>query len=529
MISTLLWLISNVACLPLTGLIGPTNDSAYAEIQVVDEENGRPIPLAELETVNGLRFVTDNAGRIAFHEPGLMDTEIYFSVKSHGYTYAKDGFGFSGVKLTPLAGKVSTIKLHRNNIAVRLCRLTGEGLFRDSQLLGYKFPNGLTANQGRVAGQDSVQATIYENKVVWLCGDTQRIDYPLGLYRTAGATTPLFAPDQDLSQGISYQYLVDLKTNFARAMMPLPERSQGVIWIFGLFVVPDSDGKERLLGHYSRREGLHTEFEQGIAMFDDDTSEFRSITQFPLEDTWRHPTGHPILHKAEGKTWILFGSPCPNVRVPATMESVLDPSQYEAFTCEHLDKDGHRELNSEFDGTPRWRWQRDLPPVDSETERRWVDQQKLTAEHTRFLPTNVPSSLQGAFTTGKPQSDSTVILHRGSVRWNAFRQKWIMIAGQIHGHESMLGEVWYSEAKDPCGPFRRAVKIATHDKQTFYNVCQHAFLDQQDGKVIFFEGTYTNDFSGNPDKTPRYNYNQVLYQLNLDDPKLDGAKLGDNN
>jgi hypothetical protein len=35
------------------------------------------------------------------------------------------------------------------------------------------------------------------------------------------------------------------------------------------------------------------------------------------------------------------------------------------------------------------------------------------------------------------------------------------------------------------------------------------------GRTIHFEGTYTNDFSGNPYKTPRYNYNQVLYRLDL--------------
>jgi len=38
--------------------------------------------------------------------------------------------------------------------------------------------------------------------------------------------------------------------------------------------------------------------------------------------------------------------------------------------------------------------------------------------------------------------------------------------------------------------------------------------------VIFFEGTYTHSFSGNPEQTPRYDYNQVLYKLDLDDPRL---------
>ncbi|MBP86631.1 MAG: hypothetical protein CMJ64_07945 [Planctomycetaceae bacterium] len=45
-------------------------------------------------------------------------------------------------------------------------------------------------------------------------------------------------------------------------------------------------------------------------------------------------------------------------------------------------------------------------------------------------------------------------------------------------------------------------------------------LDKDGGRVIFFEGTYTNMFSGNNDQTPRYNYNQIMYKLDLSDPRL---------
>jgi hypothetical protein len=62
-----------------------SNAAAYAEIRVVDGATGRGVPLAELETVNHLRFVTDNAGRVAFNEPGLMGREVFFTVRSHGY------------------------------------------------------------------------------------------------------------------------------------------------------------------------------------------------------------------------------------------------------------------------------------------------------------------------------------------------------------------------------------------------------------------------------------------------------------
>jgi hypothetical protein len=49
--------------------------------------------------------VSDSAGRIAFLEPGLMNQEVFFHVRSHGYEAKKDGFGYAGVRLTPKAGE----------------------------------------------------------------------------------------------------------------------------------------------------------------------------------------------------------------------------------------------------------------------------------------------------------------------------------------------------------------------------------------------------------------------------------------
>jgi len=109
--------------------------------------------------------------------------------------------------------------------------------------------------------------------------------------------------------------------------------------------------------------------------------------------------------------------------------------------------------------------------------------------------------------------------HRGSVRWNAFRRRWVMILCQ-HGGTSLLGEIWYSEADAPEGPWRWARKVVTHDRYTFYNPVHHAFFDQQGGRIIYFEGTYTRQFSGTKVSTPRYDYNQIMYRLDLADPRL---------
>jgi hypothetical protein len=117
-------------------------------------------------------------------------------------------------------------------------------------------------------------------------------------------------------------------------------------------------------------------------------------------------------------------------------------------------------------------------------------------------------------------TDASIKSHGGSVFWNAYRKRWIMISGQAGGSSSYLGELWFAEADTPTGPWAYARKILTHDKYSFYNPTQHPFFDQQDGRLIYFEGTYTSTFSGNEDKTPRYDYNQMMYRLALDDARL---------
>jgi hypothetical protein len=113
-----------------------------------------------------------------------------------------------------------------------------------------------------------------------------------------------------------------------------------------------------------------------------------------------------------------------------------------------------------------------------------------------------------------------VNLHRGTIRWNDFRKKWVMIANEEFGKPSNLGEVWYLEAKHPTGPWSAAVKIVTHDGYSFYNPCHHEFLDRDGGRFIHFEGTYTTLFAKVNAPTPRYDYNQILYRLDLGDERL---------
>jgi len=96
-----------------------------------------------------------------------------------------------------------------------------------------------------------------------------------------------------------------------------------------------------------------------------------------------------------------------------------------------------------------------------------------------------------------------------------------MVTVQQFGEPSFLGEVWYAEADTPVGPWAYARKIVTHNKYSFYNPMHHSYFDQDGGRVLFFEGTYSHTFSGSAENaTPRYDYNQIMYRLNVDDSRL---------
>jgi hypothetical protein len=121
--------------------------------------------MVDLKTVLKSRYVTDSAGWVAFFEPGLMNREVFFEVSSHGYTYPKDGFGSRGKVLLTEPGKTVTIEVTRENVAQRLYRITGQGIYRDSWLLGKNSPIESPLLNGDVVGQDTVQTALYKNQI----------------------------------------------------------------------------------------------------------------------------------------------------------------------------------------------------------------------------------------------------------------------------------------------------------------------------------------------------------------------------
>lgn len=471
-----------------------TAQAAPAEwfaIHVVDEQTGRGVPLVSLTTTNQITHVTDSAGWIAFNEPGLMEREVFFTVSAPGYTVPKDGFGFSGVRLKPKLGEVKEVKVMRLNIAERLYRITGQGIYRDSELLGKECPLP-KANFNATMGQDSVQVLPWQGRLFWLWGDTNKVNYPLGNFHSTCAWSDL--PEKgglNPAEGIHLEYITD-EDGQIRKMLPM--EAPGPVWIFGMLVVPDSAGKEHLLGHYGRYKDLGKRLEHGIAEYDEAQGRFTPMTVLGDEFEWQHPQGNAVRVKDDEGDFFYFADCFALTRVPAKYDDILNPGAYEALAWSDKEQD--------------YLWQKSAAPATQLGEAKAIADKKMPASRALL-------QLKDAL-TGKP-----VQIHRSSVNWNASRKAWIMIGNQAGGDVSYLGEIWYAEAPTPSGPWLKAVKIASHPDYSLYNPRQHVFFDQDGGKVIYFEGTYTNTFSGNLTLTPRYDYNQLMYRLDLSDPRLD--------
>ncbi len=426
-------------------------------IRVVDAATGRGVPMVELTTVNKVTHITDNAGVAAFDEPGFMERDVYFHVRSHGYEIPRDGFGFRGRRLRTTPGGTAQIKIKRINIAERLCRLTGSGLYHHSVRAGLKVPLKEPLLNAGVLGSDSVHTSIFGGKLYWLWGDTNRMRYPLGNFDVTMATTPVQGKGASWPEkGVSYTYFEDGK-GFVRRMAPM--EGKGPTWLTGLCTLKDRKGQEHLVATYAKVRKSMEAYERGLCEFNPRTATFeRKLTFESPKDL--HPGGHPVRHRVGGREWIYFGKSLPDMRFPDNYESWLKPGTYEPV-----------KVDEKFTGP---------------------DGERVKRQH-------------------------------GHIAWNPWRKCYINIFSETWAKPSLLGEIWYAEAPSPEGPWRRAVKVVTHDRYSFYNPMQHPYWAAEEGRIIYLEGTYTQAFSGNPRHTPRYDYNQILYRLDLADPRLQPA------
>ena len=431
-------------------------------IEVVDKNNGWPVPLVELRTTHNVRFISDNAGVIAFDLPELMGQDTWFNVIGHGYTVPQDGFGQRGMHLTPAPGKTVKIEVTRTIVAKRLGRLTGGGIFGESQKLGQE----MTWRESGAFGCDSVQNAVHNGKLFWAWGDTTLAHYPLGIFDTTSAVTPI-QPFSSFVPPIRtvYDYFKGPQGN-PRSVAKMP--GSGPTWLSGYVSLPDKTGKGHLVATYVKIHPPLEAYECGLCVWNDSAETFEKIKAVWTKSEATPacppvPDGHPSFWTdAQGKHWLLFGDPLPRLRCPATYEAWQDASTWEQMTPQ-------ASLESAVDGKPV-----------------------------------------------KP--------HSGSIAWNAYRKRWVTVFLEAFGKPSAFGELWYGEADTPTEPWGKAVKVLSHENYTFYNPRLHPECTPEGSPVLLFEGSYTAQFANRPAPTPRHDYTQILYRLDLNDPALKTAQ-----
>jgi hypothetical protein len=247
-------------------------------------------------------------------------------------------------------------------------------------------------------------------------------------------------------------------------------------------------------------------YERGLAEWNDKQEIFEKVVEWDLKHP-AAPGGCAFRARGPGGEHFYFCSPFPLTRIRPEPKLFENLDHFEMFTCL---KDGTRAEDGQLDrdaaGRARYSWKRKTPVLNQKQQLDLIKAGKMKPE-------------EGLIQLCDVDSGKTVLAHGGSVFWNDYRKAWIAIFVELYG-SSLLGELWYAEAPTPLGPWVACRKIVTHNNYTFYNPLHHPYFDKDRGRIIFFEGTYCNTFSGNPYQTPRYDYNQMMYKLDLSDARL---------
>lgn len=478
----------------------PAERQHFFEIVVQDDVTGRGIPLVDIRLNNGLRDYTDSQGVLAFFEPALMNRDVFFQIRSHGYRFNTLVDGIPGVVLKPISGGNAVLTMTRINVAERLYRITGEGIYCHSRALGHSAPHDIPCLNAGVMGQDTALAALYQGKIFWFWGDTWGTDRVN--FTVAGATSRTTGPEgPDPDTGVMLTYFVDTR-GFAKSMCP--GFGSGRVWLDWIAVVRDDQGLARLVARYTRLKSLEDIIECGFAVYNDSQAIFEPVAVLPPECNTSHLSNHPFRARVNNQDYVYFTAGYAFSRVRATLDAITDHRQYEYFgRLENADGTTRctHSRNVPAPDRPIYGWKRQALPVvkqcgpvsaspgSPKKHREWIQ--------IRDIETGIP-----------------VDACPGSIFWNRFRDRWIMIA------QENMGQIWFAEAETPVGPWVYARKVVSHSDVSFYNPVHHPFFDKRNGRIIYFEGTYTHLFSGNADRVPRYDYNQIMYRLNLADPRV---------
>ena len=467
--------------------------SACMTLRVIDKRTLRGLPLVSLAFPAGEQS-TDSQGIAAYCNPDKMGA-LTVPVSSHGYASKT-------VSLQASPGGVAQIELESTFAGERLYRITGQGTYRDSLLLGLRIPVQNGALNGQVVGQDSVISAVYQNKIFWTWGDTDNLSYGLGNFSSPAATSLLpGAGGLDPDRGVDLTYLGN-PTGFVNGSVSGIAPTSNPTWLGAMVAVPDSAGTEKLFASFSKPDSNMAPLKNGLVMFDDATQRFKAVIEdFPLNGDNYPAGGQAFKFDNPERQYAYFKSG--KLRIPATAEAMIDRSTYEVFTP-FLDAQNSQLERSGNSLLYKWRkGASGLGAIGAAISNAGIDSGQGLDGHMRSF-----------------DSGGGIGMASTSLSWNEYRGRFVMIGQHKFGTPSTFGEIWYAEADTPMGPWVDARKIVSHNNYTFYNPYTHPYLSTDKGKTVYFEATYTSSFSTAPVITPLYNYNQMMYRVSVDDTRL---------
>jgi hypothetical protein len=229
----------------------------------------------------------------------------------------------------------------------------------------------------------------------------------------------------------------------------------------------------------------------------------------------------------EDEGHVYYANPFANNRVAAEFDAIVNVSAYETFTpcdtpaCDKMSE--WRWRPSTFDNPSGWHG------FGSSEERTALKKGLLKPDQARYQVRDV--------LTGKPMHGG---LARGSINWNSYRKKYILVSDKgMNGgasSESNYGELWYCESAALTGPWTDCVRAISHagTGSSCYNPLQLQFMDEAGGEAVYIACTFTSMWSSQQKKpkdkscefsdyggqgcsvaVPRYEYNNLVYKLNL--------------
>ena len=221
-------------------------------------------------------------------------------------------------------------------------------------------------------------------------------------------------------------YFVD-DQGFARPTAPMP--GDGPTWISGLTVLKDAAARERMFAFYAKIRKMLEVYERGLAEFNPETKRFEKVVQFPDADNLcRRVSRRSSVSSSRtmGSNYVYYA-----IRIPLLPHAGRPGTPQGAHGVRglHLPGTGHAASRSSrstavAEGRLHYGWKTNTQLVRQ-------DQQTKLIASRRIKPRRSRCSICATSTRAR-----RCMAHGGSVYWNAYRKRWVMITVESFGSTS---------------------------------------------------------------------------------------------